>query len=204
MSWAATRNTTREEDAAYSLLGIFDISMPLIYGEGWKKASNRLQKKITKSLKDEMPTFLPALPSAYQESSLSPLSNIPVHHDAIPSVNAEDSGFDINRASSSDADEDITWHGQIRYKPEQNKDSPYIREREELSNASKYGDWKEVTAILERRKEDRGEIWANCWRISMYLMLCFMRSGPLTRIGRDNGVARWIYCVTPSSMVRRL
>ncbi|ORY04775.1 heterokaryon incompatibility [Clohesyomyces aquaticus] len=49
MSWAATRNTTREEDTAYSLLGIFDISMPLIYGEGWKKALIRLQKKITKN-----------------------------------------------------------------------------------------------------------------------------------------------------------
>ncbi|RYP71817.1 hypothetical protein DL769_004623 [Monosporascus sp. CRB-8-3] len=33
MSWAATRQTTREEDKAYSLLGIFDINMPLLYGE---------------------------------------------------------------------------------------------------------------------------------------------------------------------------
>lgn len=36
MSWAARRETKREEDAAYSLLGIFDIHMPLIYGEGRK------------------------------------------------------------------------------------------------------------------------------------------------------------------------
>jgi len=34
MSWAAYRNTTRPEDRAYSLLGIFDIHMPLLYGEG--------------------------------------------------------------------------------------------------------------------------------------------------------------------------
>ena len=34
MSWAAKRNTTRVEDLAYCLLGIFDINMPLLYGEG--------------------------------------------------------------------------------------------------------------------------------------------------------------------------
>ncbi|KAK8088404.1 hypothetical protein PG997_003365 [Apiospora hydei] len=34
MSWAAERLTTRAEDAAYSLMGIFDINMPLLYGEG--------------------------------------------------------------------------------------------------------------------------------------------------------------------------
>lgn len=32
MSWAARRLTTRVEDRAYSLLGIFDVNMPLIYG----------------------------------------------------------------------------------------------------------------------------------------------------------------------------
>jgi tetratricopeptide (TPR) repeat protein len=47
--WAAQRQTTVEEDAAYSLLGIFDIQMPLIYGEGRQKALDRLQRKIQKS-----------------------------------------------------------------------------------------------------------------------------------------------------------
>lgn len=46
MSWAAKRETKREEDAAYSLLGIFDIHMPLLYGEGRQKALNRLRKEI--------------------------------------------------------------------------------------------------------------------------------------------------------------
>jgi hypothetical protein len=32
MSWIAKRNTTREEDKAYSLLGIFNVYMPLLYG----------------------------------------------------------------------------------------------------------------------------------------------------------------------------
>jgi hypothetical protein len=46
MSWAAKRQTKREEDAAYSLLGIFGIHMPLIYGEGAENASLRLRREI--------------------------------------------------------------------------------------------------------------------------------------------------------------
>ncbi|KAL9111869.1 MAG: hypothetical protein Q9227_003719 [Pyrenula ochraceoflavens] len=48
MSWAALRRTSRVEDIAYCLLGIFDINMPLIYGEG-KKAFRRLQEEIMRS-----------------------------------------------------------------------------------------------------------------------------------------------------------
>ncbi|KAF8865625.1 HET-domain-containing protein [Acephala macrosclerotiorum] len=46
LSWAARRETTVEEDAAYCLLGIFDIHMPLIYGEGRRKALERLQREV--------------------------------------------------------------------------------------------------------------------------------------------------------------
>ncbi|OCL00979.1 beta transducin-like protein HET-D2Y, partial [Cenococcum geophilum 1.58] len=53
MSWAARRETKREEDAAYCLLGIFDIHMPLLYGEGRKKAFARLQKEIQPSVQME-------------------------------------------------------------------------------------------------------------------------------------------------------
>ncbi|MCJ1405466.1 hypothetical protein MMC11_008694 [Xylographa trunciseda] len=51
LSWAATRQTTREEDMAYSLLGIFDIHMPLIYGEGENGAFKRLREEIDKASK---------------------------------------------------------------------------------------------------------------------------------------------------------
>ncbi|KAL6244535.1 hypothetical protein RBB50_008777 [Rhinocladiella similis] len=34
MSWASHRETTRVEDIAYCLLGIFDVNIPLLYGEG--------------------------------------------------------------------------------------------------------------------------------------------------------------------------
>lgn len=45
MSWVASRSTTREEDIAYCLLGIFGVNMPLLYGEGMK-AFTRLQEEI--------------------------------------------------------------------------------------------------------------------------------------------------------------
>lgn len=52
MSWAAYRETTRVEDMAYCLLGIFDVNMPLLYGEG-SKAFLRLQSEIMSQTQDD-------------------------------------------------------------------------------------------------------------------------------------------------------
>ncbi|KAM7192503.1 Heterokaryon incompatibility protein (HET) domain containing protein [Naviculisporaceae sp. PSN 640] len=52
MSWAAGRKTTRVEDVAYCLMGIFNINMPLLYGEG-QKAFLRLQEEIVKAYNDQ-------------------------------------------------------------------------------------------------------------------------------------------------------
>ena len=43
--WARNRDTKREEDLAYSLIGIFDISIPVIYGEGKENAFRRLKRE---------------------------------------------------------------------------------------------------------------------------------------------------------------
>ncbi|KAI1747499.1 heterokaryon incompatibility protein-domain-containing protein [Xylaria castorea] len=56
MSWAAHRQTSRTEDIAYCLPGIFDVTMPLIYGEG-KKAFKRLQEEILKADSDDHTLF---------------------------------------------------------------------------------------------------------------------------------------------------
>lgn len=53
MSWAAKRVTKRKEDIAYSLLGIFGVTMPMIYGEGGEKAFRRLQEQIMKDIGDD-------------------------------------------------------------------------------------------------------------------------------------------------------
>ncbi|KAK1622632.1 heterokaryon incompatibility protein [Colletotrichum phormii] len=52
MSWLSCRKTTRKEDMAYCMLGIFDINMPLLYGEG-AKAFARLQEEILKTSTDQ-------------------------------------------------------------------------------------------------------------------------------------------------------
>ncbi|EHK18897.1 uncharacterized protein TRIVIDRAFT_119408, partial [Trichoderma virens Gv29-8] len=51
LSWAANRETTREEDLAYCLFGLFDVYMPLIYGEGGR-AFLRLQEHILQQSDD--------------------------------------------------------------------------------------------------------------------------------------------------------
>jgi hypothetical protein len=82
LSWAAGRKTKREEDMAYSLLGLFDIHMPLLYGEGYEKAFYRLKKEIDESLTRKKPPTHPLqredpphpLPPLYERAPRSPFS----------------------------------------------------------------------------------------------------------------------------------
>jgi hypothetical protein len=76
MSWAASRQSTRLEDRAYSLMGIFDVQMPLLYGEG-DKAFQRLQEEILKKMPD--PSILlwnPAVPAAMERIQSSMFRSI--------------------------------------------------------------------------------------------------------------------------------
>lgn len=52
MSWASRRVTKRVEDQAYALLGLFNVNMPLLYGEG-TKAFRRLQEEIIRTSNDQ-------------------------------------------------------------------------------------------------------------------------------------------------------
>jgi hypothetical protein len=56
--WAEKRETTREEDMAYSLFGIFDIQIPLLYGEGRERAFKRLREEINKPLNGKHATLV--------------------------------------------------------------------------------------------------------------------------------------------------
>ena len=51
MSWAAWRKTTRVEDEAYCLMGLFNVNMATLYGEG-RKAFQRLQQEIMQQSPD--------------------------------------------------------------------------------------------------------------------------------------------------------
>ena len=90
MSWASKRVTSRPEDVAYSLMGLFDVYMPLLYGEG-VHAFLRLQQEIVRSSNDES-IFAWVGNSKWVESSIfapSPAEFatsgdiIPFHHSAI-------------------------------------------------------------------------------------------------------------------------
>ena len=52
VSWAANRTTSQEEDRAYSLMGLLDVNMPMLYGEG-KKAFHRLQLELIRVSSDQ-------------------------------------------------------------------------------------------------------------------------------------------------------
>jgi hypothetical protein len=52
MSWASTRKTTRDEDLAYCLMGLFAVNMEILYGEGLENAFLRLQSAILQRSSD--------------------------------------------------------------------------------------------------------------------------------------------------------
>jgi len=54
MRWAEGRNTKKKEDKAYCLLGIFDVFMPVMYGEG-ERVFRRLQKEIEEQSGRDVP-----------------------------------------------------------------------------------------------------------------------------------------------------
>jgi hypothetical protein len=87
MSWADNRQTKHEEDKVYSLLGIFDIHMPLIYGEGAKNAFGRFQEELDKRLRkqqlDELSTPIQAAfnPTKRLKTLHGKSCSIPSSHD---------------------------------------------------------------------------------------------------------------------------
>ncbi|KAH8878509.1 HET-domain-containing protein [Thozetella sp. PMI_491] len=63
--WMDHRKTMREEDKAYALLGILDVQIPLIYGEGREKAFRRLRREVDQNIN---PPFLPVVEGATFDS----------------------------------------------------------------------------------------------------------------------------------------
>ncbi|KAI2478441.1 kinesin light chain 1 [Pyrenophora tritici-repentis] len=57
MHWAKKRKTTEDEDIVYCLLGIFNISMPVSYGEGKEKALGRLLAEVGEA--NSAPSIIP-------------------------------------------------------------------------------------------------------------------------------------------------
>lgn len=89
-SWAANRQTKREEDLAYSLLGIFNIYMPLIYGEGRKHAFARLERKIRKS--EDLPSAIRTVETHMQKAN---------NGEGLPTFRTEEGQFSLSERPSS-------------------------------------------------------------------------------------------------------
>ncbi|PIL28460.1 hypothetical protein GSI_08498 [Ganoderma sinense ZZ0214-1] len=92
LSWAAGRKTTRVEDRAYSLLGIFNINMPTLYGKG-DRAFRRLQERIMQQVPDQS-LFAWGFQHISSNFSHNPTitSNGPIVANAVPS-RSEDLGL---------------------------------------------------------------------------------------------------------------
>ncbi|KAG8531370.1 uncharacterized protein KY384_002999 [Bacidia gigantensis] len=71
MSWMANRETKRGEDMVYCLLGLFGVNMPLLYGEGEKKAFQRLQLEIINKLSTDQSIFAWTNPNIWSSGLLA-------------------------------------------------------------------------------------------------------------------------------------
>ena len=79
LSWASTRVTTRIEDLAYCLMGLFRVNMPLLYGEG-HNAFLRLQLEIWNRTNDEsiFAWGMPSLEAPHRDPRLPSSARLPI------------------------------------------------------------------------------------------------------------------------------
>ncbi|KAJ8059471.1 hypothetical protein OCU04_011132 [Sclerotinia nivalis] len=100
MSWARNRKTKREEDKAYSLMGIFDVYMPLLYAEGASNAFTRLQEEIQRRARKRSLGDL----STFSTAAFNPNKRSKPSHD-------QSSIHDISRPQDSNPPERIVSPG---------------------------------------------------------------------------------------------
>jgi hypothetical protein len=108
ISWLGERRTKREEDAAYCLLGIFDVHMPLLYGEGRRKAFVRLWEEIQKSSQNWQPNLSsqqllsePSQRSHVFSSTMSHILNLdPTERSRAPVLPSAYKGLDVSLNSA--------------------------------------------------------------------------------------------------------
>ena len=71
-SWLVGRETEHEEDMAYSLLGLFNVFLPLIYGEGRENAFRRLREEVDKNVQTHQSNALPEPRAEHQPAFTVP------------------------------------------------------------------------------------------------------------------------------------
>jgi hypothetical protein len=168
-SWAQGRETRREEDAVYSLLGIFDIHMPLIYGEGRQKAFVRLQREIKLLLDMGSLNLLSGTSSdaAKPEEASEPefAATMPTRPGLVShGISEYKKHYSMDREAQRVRFAAMPmWPGNIAHN---SFSSVYIQQREMMSDAAFYGRWTEVLELLQIARHTYGENWANAVRLS--------------------------------------
>ncbi|KAF5308975.1 hypothetical protein D9758_018485 [Tetrapyrgos nigripes] len=106
---AASRETTRAEDQAYSLMGMFGVSMPPIYGEGGAKAFMRLQQEIIK-ISDDRSIFAWVAASSEHGENRGLLAKSPYEFRMSGEVKASESDCIGDRSSYSFGNNGLRIH----------------------------------------------------------------------------------------------
>jgi hypothetical protein len=166
LAWAKGRETKREEDAVYSLLGIFDIYMPLIYGEGRQRAFRRLMKELQDLTRNEQLSDPPRFVARYPQQTRA--TTLPVVH-GITSTSKNMSKYERYDPIEGRLQSGVTtimpmWPGNVI---RTRCSGPYLERRDVVSNAAYQGTWTEVLDHLEIAMEEYGENWSNVVRLSM-------------------------------------
>ena len=164
LSWAEGRETKREEDAAYSLLGIFDVYMPLIYGEGRQRAFRRLLKELSELEEPSSWSTQPAIQNLQIGQNFKPQAP-----QAISSSTKTSMSEKYNPVNTTSQKGTIAlmpmWPGNCIRTTHSGK---YVKQRNAISDAAKTGRWSEVLELLDLAREDYGENWSNVVRMSRY------------------------------------
>jgi hypothetical protein len=166
LSWAKGRETKREEDAVYSLLGIFDIYMPLIYGEGRQRAFRRLMKELQDLTSTGQPSNSPQFFARYPQQTRA--ATLPVAH-VSTSASKNMSTYERYDPIEGGLQSGVAtvmpmWPGNII---RTRCSEPYLQRRDIVSNAAYQGIWTDVLENLEIAMEEYGENWSNVVRLSM-------------------------------------
>ncbi|KIO09227.1 hypothetical protein M404DRAFT_309019 [Pisolithus tinctorius Marx 270] len=113
LQWASSRRTTRPEDIAYSLFGIFNLHLPVLYGELAEKALGRLLAEIISQSGDisvldwigDASQFHSCFPAQITSFQMLPLLR--------PQPNAEEPSAAISQSPSPISSEDSYSPGDV-------------------------------------------------------------------------------------------
>ena len=81
LQWASTRCTTRPEDIAYSLLGVFSLHIPVLYGESAENALGRLLAEVISKSGDTSILDWVGQPSVFHScfpATITPYQTLPL------------------------------------------------------------------------------------------------------------------------------